>query len=556
MEVPDPKKLKLDDTSSPSPSQKLDRVDGFAKPFSAALNNSFPLVTWVIARCPTNAHYLIQSKSCNSLAAAPHQSEHWVANGSVAKCTTCIEKAAGGGSCRFKDIRAFAAVKAGHFIDRFLNNERKVGGFQITDTVIVKPVSRDCAKKLPKNGGAITGFKGQEFPDLKDWVFVSNTAPNDVKAVGIDESDLDQYPHGPSDAMNRILARVVDNKQNKNSLLDYLDQSAGKILTLTAPTIHEAASRFLRQLIASGRNQAPVCTPVVYRNPIAGERITCDACGTSCFLGAWIGNCCGAEMCILCWESWKPPTISEANIPQGVFIARYDQCNNKKRHVKNQFTLVCRASKKYIEWIVEKSDPSRFKADVELLNFRTGDIEQLDLAKKDEAKDFPFFEANCISGKDLETESMIDNLSATFSSLWYRRGNPEEGEPLVVKDLLDRFNQDWSPHGLMKLHGNEACSLVDCQKNGSTTDGTISQFFAGFDTNTYRGTERSLKLKDWPPSQAFAEHCPGLFEDFERALPFPEYMCHDGFKNLAAYFPSKGYLRPDLGPKGQQSNCE
>jgi len=41
---------------------------------------------------------------------------------------------------------------------------------------------------------------------------------------------------------------------------------------------------------------------------------------------------------------------------------------------------------------------------------------------------------------------------------------------------------------------------------------------------------------------------PGLFEDFERALPFPRYTQRKGFMNLATRFP-RDLVTPDLGPK-------
>lgn len=54
--------------------------------------------------------------------------------------------------------------------------------------------------------------------------------------------------------------------------------------------------------------------------------------------------------------------------------------------------------------------------------------------------------------------------------------------------------------------------------------------------------------KDWPPHSDFKTEFPKLFEDFERALPFPEYTTRDAPLNLASRFPPD-WIRPDLGPK-------
>ena len=57
-----------------------------------------------------------------------------------------------------------------------------------------------------------------------------------------------------------------------------------------------------------------------------------------------------------------------------------------------------------------------------------------------------------------------------------------------------------------------------------------------------------LKLKDWPPTEDFAELLPNRFADLMQGLPLPEYTNRNGIFNLASRLP-EFFVRPDLGPK-------
>lgn len=58
----------------------------------------------------------------------------------------------------------------------------------------------------------------------------------------------------------------------------------------------------------------------------------------------------------------------------------------------------------------------------------------------------------------------------------------------------------------------------------------------------------SLKLKDWPPTEDFAEILPEHFQDLMNNLPLPEYTKRDGKLNLSTRLPDF-FVKPDLGPK-------
>ncbi|KAL1407437.1 hypothetical protein Q8F55_006870 [Vanrija albida] len=57
-----------------------------------------------------------------------------------------------------------------------------------------------------------------------------------------------------------------------------------------------------------------------------------------------------------------------------------------------------------------------------------------------------------------------------------------------------------------------------------------------------------FKLKDWPSTDDFEFAYPDLYNDFNRALPVPDFTRRDGVLNLYSHFPA-GPTRPDIGPK-------
>lgn len=58
----------------------------------------------------------------------------------------------------------------------------------------------------------------------------------------------------------------------------------------------------------------------------------------------------------------------------------------------------------------------------------------------------------------------------------------------------------------------------------------------------------TLKLKDWPPTEDFADILPKRFQNLMDALPLPEYTHRNGAFNLASRLPDF-FVKPDLGPK-------
>lgn len=76
--------------------------------------------------------------------------------------------------------------------------------------------------------------------------------------------------------------------------------------------------------------------------------------------------------------------------------------------------------------------------------------------------------------------------------------------------------------------------MFDCQAEVAQ-DSTIRDFYNLFDAHPENDDEKVLKLKDWPWNTEFKEHCPSLYDDFQQALPVPDYTRRDGVTNISAF---------------------
>ncbi|CAL5398686.1 unnamed protein product [Camellia sinensis] len=135
-----------------------------------------------------------------------------------------------------------------------------------------------------------------------------------------------------------------------------------------------------------------------------------------------------------------------------------------------------------------------------------------------------------------------------------------KGEPVIVSNVLEHTSGlSWEPMVMWRAfrqmkHLKHSQHLdvvaIDCL-DWSEVEINIHQFFTGYlegrcDSFSW---PQILKLKDWPPSNAFEERLPRHGVEYINCLPFKEYTHpRNGFLNLAVKLP-EGTLKPDLGPK-------
>ncbi|XP_039262785.1 lysine-specific demethylase 3-like [Styela clava] len=130
------------------------------------------------------------------------------------------------------------------------------------------------------------------------------------------------------------------------------------------------------------------------------------------------------------------------------------------------------------------------------------------------------------------------------------------GMPVLVSGVGKYLNMDlWHPSQLSREYGEENSknSMVNCMSGSIITNMKIRDFWDGFENISQRlldenGKTMILKLKDWPPTEAFHDVMPEMFEDLQQALPLRDYTFVGGKCNVASRLPHF-YVKPDLGPK-------
>lgn len=140
-----------------------------------------------------------------------------------------------------------------------------------------------------------------------------------------------------------------------------------------------------------------------------------------------------------------------------------------------------------------------------------------------------------------------DNTSI-FHEIWKR------GQPVLVSNVGDKLDKSlWSPESFSRDFGDYKNDLVNCITGEVLSNQQMRKFWDGFTYVDKRiededGEPLLLKLKDWPPTDDFAQTLPSRFQDLMAVLPLPEYTLRDGKLNLASRLPTE-FMKPDLGPK-------
>lgn len=469
---------------------------------TASSRNHTIEISGYIAKLATSEYDVIQTRTCQNYHATkyPDFSE---------RCTSCIEKQAIRGSCRFVNLRAFKRVNGNvdHGDYAFRSNLDLAGP--------VNGRAEATVKKAPKKKAPQTTRGTRSRP-----------VPSTV-IIDIEEEEEEEVEEPTADA--------VKSATYVNLTPAELKTGAGYVLPLIAPTFAEQLRREQRHESDhlgphTGYELPGSPRPLIRILSLPETRSLCDACSTSIYMGGYLCGCCGLELCLGCWEEWD---VSE--VREGRYFRNRDACSRRRRHIRDSMVFVTRASEGEVSKLLERVErhiPSVEKQEKEIADavIDTNSISQSQ----------PFW-PNDEGPKYLPTPKTHHSelTLRQFQALW-RRG----GIPLVLTGFTDRFKLPWDPQYFIRNHGREPCFVHDCI-DGTAIVATVAEFFYKFDDPA---CVVSHKLKDWPPSADFSTAFPKLFQDFESALPFPSYTARNGTLNLAAHFPEK-YNAPDLGPK-------
>ncbi|CAH1784257.1 unnamed protein product, partial [Owenia fusiformis] len=129
-----------------------------------------------------------------------------------------------------------------------------------------------------------------------------------------------------------------------------------------------------------------------------------------------------------------------------------------------------------------------------------------------------------------------------------------KGQPVLCSAVHQQMNRElWNPTAFSEQFGHIENDVVNCKTGVVIMGHDMKEFWDGFESMQQRLTDDDedpmlLKLKDWPPTEDFAEMLPQRFKDLMQALPLPEYTHRTGRLNLASCLPDF-FVRPDLGPK-------
>lgn len=452
-------------------------------------------VSGYIAKLATPEYDAIQTFTCQSYNAAryPSFSE---------RCTSCIEKQAVYGGCRFINLRVFKRV----------DGNVDYGDYAFRSNLDLPVKARVSVKKVPKR-------KKMEIPQTTRGTR-SRPAPPTV-IIDIEEEEATTDAGTSATGVNLTPAE--------------LKAEASYVLPLIAPTFAEQLRREQRHEsdhlgppTGYGLPRSP--RPLIRILSLPETRSVCDTCSTSIYIGGYLCGCCGLELCLGCWEEWE---VSEVH--DGKTLRSRDACSRRRRHIRDSMIFVTRASDGEIPKLLERVErhiPSVEKQEKEAADAAT-DTNSIRISQ-------PFW-PNDEGPKYLPTPKVHHSelTLRQFQALW-RRG----GIPLVLTGFTDRFKLPWDPQYFIHNHGKEPCFVHDCI-DGTAMETTVAEFFCKFDDPA---CIVSHKLKDWPPSADFSTAFPKLFRDFESALPFPSYTARKGTLNLASHFPER-YNAPDLGPK-------
>ncbi|KAI9009988.1 hypothetical protein CLU79DRAFT_483085 [Phycomyces nitens] len=251
------------------------------------------------------------------------------------------------------------------------------------------------------------------------------------------------------------------------------------------------------------------------RAPVHYARHICDFCQTSILNAHFTCGVCGSDVCVHCYGSdWDLKKKDKVKV-----------CRQYRSHTKHHMIPIIKYEEATINQLIKESQSIAnkrqevFGQDNQELDYK--DVLYLPIEK-----------------------ATID----AFQKEWRR------GKPVVVHDVRTNSDVSWSPSYFISNYNTEMIEVIDCA-TGEVDQSTVKNYFTGFMNHTKRpgytpstGESKTLKIKDWPPTENFSDHSPRLYKDFMDMLPVKEYCTADGYFNISNRLPNE-YIPSDLGPK-------
>lgn len=289
-------------------------------------------------------------------------------------------------------------------------------------------------------------------------------------------------------------------------------------------------------------------------------RQMCDFCATSIFSASWYCRRCGREYCPDCKDAMKQgddldrslakrlalcDRIRGHGVADLIPLTRFDTTLLKQELVAMQ-RLLADAEQSHPELTAKASDTVTTTAEDHV----PGSDEDEGAAVK--WTDIPHNRVgltadNIIGSLPLRVFDATSFGTDIFQEEW------SHGEPLLVRNVTGPMQNTWGPDDFISRYGEESCYIIRSDVDlPPQQEVSVSTFFATFGQDDAAKEsvlgQGSWKLKDWPPSADFKAEFPELYNDFNRAVPAPEYTTREGVLNLGSCYPT-GVIQPDLGPK-------
>ncbi|KAG8777082.1 hypothetical protein FRC15_011552, partial [Serendipita sp. 397] len=311
-------------------------------------------------------------------------------------------------------------------------------------------------------------------------------------------------------------------------------------------------------------------------------RVTCDRCLTSIFSTSFLCTLCGREFCIDCHSRLENATGHPVVSSQStLLLVACGPLKSGRLHQASHFLPISRLGLEELQSHIEEmqillQDEPEFSTDTVRIvgghgpsggsSIREGKDDNIPAPAPDAAPLDPIANPNegqlqdvvmdhtavpdAVPVEQMERVTMSDNPidpTDVAGSLEYRTFQHSEltedvfrelwkdGQTMVVSGLLEKMSIQWTPEYFIQNFGSQSCFITDCDTE-SVDRSIVRDFFSQFGRYSERAG-KILKLKDWPPSADFKMAFPALFEDFQNAVPAPNYTRRDGFYNVSSHFP-------------------